>query len=176
MAACCPGRNATWNRRQRFTPRRLAEDESQISLGNRRTSTRRTPEQGLPVVRLALTREKEIQQRQEDAASNRRKKERHERKERLLQEWGSASLEERAHWIRAATKRETSATLARMLGRSDAQTNNPGAQILDEIARDRNLPPITIISEQTLHENIANSDAPLDVPKGVPITDQPTGH
>lgn len=121
-------------------------------------------------------REKEIEQRQEDAASNRRKKERHERKERLLTEWGSASLEERAHWIRAATKRETSATLVRMLRGSDAQTSNPRMQILDEIARERNLPPITLVSEQSRCSGHADSDAPLDAPKGVPITDQPAGH
>ena len=71
-----------------------------------------------------------------------RKTERGEHQQRLLQEWGSATLEERQRWIQAAARRETSTRLADIIRRENVQATKPHLQVLDVIAAERNLPGV----------------------------------
>ena len=87
-------------------------------------------------------RNKEARQHQEDAILARRKQQRSERQQRLLQEWGSASPSERQQWIQAAAERETSARLADIIRREKLTTSKPHLQILEAIAVQKNLPRV----------------------------------
>ena len=85
---------------------------------------------------------KQRQQNSEDVVMATRKKERGEHQQRLLQEWGSATLEERQRWIQAAARRETSTRLADIIRRENVQATKPHLQVLDVIAAERNLPGV----------------------------------
>ena len=85
---------------------------------------------------------KQRQQNSEDVVMATRKKERSEHHQRLLQEWGTASLEERQRWIQLAARRETSTRLADIIRRETAQATKPHLQVLDAIAAERNLPRV----------------------------------
>jgi len=85
-------------------------------------------------------RDKDARQHQEDSVLVRRKQQRSERQQRLLQEWGSASPSQRRQWIQAAAQRETSARLADIIRREELTTSKPHMQILEAIAVQKNLP------------------------------------
>lgn len=105
------------------------------------------PERSKQQGKRERTRQKQIQQTvellQADEAISITKKRRIERKQRLLQEWGSASIEERRAWISAAAKRQSAEILRTILAKQSPETTTPAFQILDELALAKHLPPIT---------------------------------
>lgn len=80
---------------------------------------------------------------QEDANSSERKQQRSLRKRRLLQEWGTATHEERTAWISAAAKRQTAESLRNIIRKESSETTSPCFQVLDELALERGLPAVT---------------------------------
>lgn len=84
--------------------------------------------------------------RREDEQIRQRKRLRRARKQRLLAEWGSASLEQRQKWIRQATEQETSRIVAEILRRQLPNASEPRLQILNALATDRDLPLVSSVS------------------------------
>jgi len=75
---------------------------------------------------------------------------RNERRQRLLLEWETLSLEERGEWIAAAAKRQSAEMLRKIILRENPSSNNPSFHVLDEIARNRGLPTVSqsVVSPQ----------------------------
>ncbi len=120
---------------------------------NRIGMLRRAIEDNWPPPREVAVREKRQQLRQqerlksvakeqEDSETLRRKQQRKQRQQRILQEWGSASLEQRRHWIQIAVERETSRRLADILRRENATTTKPHLQVQEAVAATLNLPSL----------------------------------
>ncbi len=84
----------------------------------------------------------EERNRAENAEIAETKKHRAERKRRLLQEWESASPEQRERWIQAAVESETSQMIADLIRRQKTTDRKPHVQILEVIAKQRDLPPV----------------------------------
>ncbi len=95
----------------------------------------------------------------EDKAVAEAKQIRNRRKQRLVQEWKSAPVELRRQWIQLAVKREPSATIAELIRRERADSENPRVQVLDAIAIYCNLPTVMqtadVAREQQRHEAVA---------------------
>lgn len=97
--------------------------------------------------------ERNTQQRLEEAAIGKEKQRRGERKRLLLAEWGSASTEQRRHWIQAAVERESSARIRDIIRRDSPSDNNPHVQVLDALAIDRDLPRVVTSVTQATRES-----------------------
>lgn len=104
--------------------------------------------QGKEIRQQARLRQREhsAKHRQQDAAIVRRKQVRSRNRDRLLREWGSATILERQQWIHAAAKRETSTRLADIIRRETTEVAQPKLQVLEIIANERNLPSVTTTS------------------------------
>ncbi len=88
---------------------------------------------------------KAIAKQVEDRFIEERKQQRQDRKQRLMTEWGIASDAERANWIASAVARESSTAIRKILAKLEPQTEKPHVQVLDEIAFERGLEPVTLI-------------------------------
>ncbi|MEZ6055477.1 MAG: hypothetical protein R3C01_02110 [Planctomycetaceae bacterium] len=91
---------------------------------------------------------KDAQQVREEVAIAAKKQQRRDRQQRLLAEWGSASLEERRQWIQTTVERETSTRLADIIRRESVKSPQPHLQVLETIAVDRNLPRVLVLDDR----------------------------
>ena len=78
----------------------------------------------------------------DDAKLAAHKSARARRKRRLVEAWKSASQEERTQWIRDAVKREASKSIAELIRRQDPSVPMPHVQVLEVIAKVRELPSV----------------------------------
>lgn len=79
----------------------------------------------------------------EDAQRDTLRRARQRRKQRLLEEWGTATLAERERWIREAAHRESSRMLADIIRRQQPDAHDPHLHVLETLAAERNLPQVT---------------------------------
>ena len=84
----------------------------------------------------------EEKQKAEEAEIATAKKLRAQRKRRLLKEWELASREERNRWIQVAVESEASRMIADMIRRQKSTDHKPHVQILEVVAKERDLPPV----------------------------------
>ena len=133
----------------------LAWLESRNPTSNRIGMLRKAIDEDWPKPAAIADREKRSQERlkhrrqnqqrqQEDSAITEEKQQRQQRKQRLLAEWGSATTEQRQHWIRIAAEQETSTRIRDIIRRDSPGTTKPHVQILDVIALDRHLPKVIL--------------------------------
>lgn len=87
-------------------------------------------------------RQQNNQRHEEETAITEEKRRRQQRRERLLTEWGSASLDRRQQWIQMAVERETSGMIRGIIRRDSPSTPKPHVQVLEIVAMDCNLPPV----------------------------------
>lgn len=115
---------------------------------------RRAIEEDWPMPTAATERERRraLRKREEDEDARRMseeaaivatKKERACRRKRLLGEWEHASPDLRRDWIRKAASAESSAALSGIIRRQRVDSKTPHVYVLDFIAAERGLPPVT---------------------------------
>ncbi|TWT51714.1 hypothetical protein KOR42_34010 [Thalassoglobus neptunius] len=80
----------------------------------------------------------------EDARVSESKAKRRHRKRRLQQVWDGASSQDRERWIKQAVDAETSHRIADLIRRQTPATSTPHIQVLEVIAKDRQLPKILV--------------------------------
>lgn len=96
----------------------------------------------------SLERKRDAEKIKEDNEVSEHKRIRNQYRQQLLQQWGSATLEDRSRWIREAAARETSLRLSEIIRREEPGTKQPKAQVLDALAIERKLQPITVVSDR----------------------------
>lgn len=85
-----------------------------------------------------------IARQAEEGIAAERKKQRSLRKQRLQNEWASADVSQRDRWISAAIASEPSTAIKNILAKQRTSTEQPHVQVLDEIASERGLEPVTV--------------------------------
>ena len=84
-----------------------------------------------------------------------KKRKRMIRKERLLEEWGTASLKQRSAWIMAAANLQSAEVLGNIIRKEKPESTSPSFHVLDELARHFDLPTVSIIEEAPQQEKMA---------------------
>ena len=79
----------------------------------------------------------------EEEIFNRQKMQRLKRRDRLLVEWENAEQSQRSMWIANAAKRQTATTLQQIIAREKPTSSHPKFQVLDEIAFELSLQPVS---------------------------------
>jgi hypothetical protein len=104
--------------------------------------------------RIRDTKKTELQSFQ-DAKASLKKRDRIQRKKRLMEVWRDASSADRARWIEMAAKAESAVMLRDIIRRQKLNTQKPHFQVLDELARELSLPAIVSKNEKSI---LANSN------------------
>jgi hypothetical protein len=89
----------------------------------------------------------------DEEVSNRQKAQRLKRRDRLLVEWENAEQSQRSIWIAAAAERQTATSLQQIIAREKPTSGNPKFQVLDEIAFDLSLQPVSEPNETASFES-----------------------
>ena len=88
------------------------------------------------------------QRKDEDQQISATKKSRASRKRRLLSEWARTSNDNRKNLIQKAAAHQTSKILADLIRRQPADSDSPRVQVLDMLAIEVGLPPVTQIEQE----------------------------
>ena len=83
------------------------------------------------------------QQLEEERKISATKKSRANRKRQLLDEWAQLSADCRMSLIQKAADRQTSKMISDLIRRELPKATNPRVQVLDVLAEERGLPPVT---------------------------------
>ena len=124
---------------------------------------------------------KAVVKRSEEGIASERKRLRQERKHRLLAVWNTASNAIRESWIESAVARESSAAIRKILAKQNPSNTNPHVQVLDEIAFERGLEPVTQgrltrlpspVAEHPSQSEFAHSSASQNQTQATPQTEK----
>ena len=93
--------------------------------------------------------ENDAERKREDERISITKRQRAERRAKLQQHWDSATIVQREAWIRDAVKAEASKTIADLIRRQNPSDRTPQLQVLEAIARERNLPTVCAFTDES---------------------------